>query len=266
MPVRVCIAGPLTGPRACYGDLIREAISDSPQREGLSIHFFDDKANPQVVKLHLAEIIKKSDVVIGHFNSDCAQAAIPAYRMAGIPLLLPASTAAHLGEGESVFQLCSTEAEQVKEMIAVADSQYPDSMRYYWADGSAYSHRLLKWLQAHHGYPIPEIGTSSKGGHGAGGVTFYLGAHFSILARMHQEGALWLGAAICCDDCDITEFTQRARPETWVCSSTPGYSELLQRAVDIVWRVMYRKSNNWADYFDERGMYLPTSWQSYCIK
>ncbi|MEJ1267037.1 hypothetical protein WDV93_04535 [Pantoea ananatis] len=89
------------------------------------------------------------------------------------------------------------------------------------------------------------------------GLRFIWGTHFSILARMRQEGALWLGAAICCDDCDIKEFTQCARPGTWVCSSTPGYRELLQRSVDIAWRVMYRNSNNWADYFDERGRYLP---------
>lgn len=266
MPVRVCIAGPLTGPRACYGELIRGAIADLPQREGLSIHFFDDKANPQVVERHLAEIIRQSDVVIGHFNSNCAQAAIPAYRAAGIPLLLPASTATHLGDGKSVFQLCATEAEQVKELKAVADRHYPDSTRYYWADGSAYSQRLLERLQAHYGHPIPEISASDNSDRSAGGVTFYLGAHFSILARMRQEGASWRGAAICCDDCDIAEFTQRARPGTWVCASTPGYRELLQRSMDIAWRVMYCNSNNWTDYFDERGRYLPADWQSYCVK
>ncbi|MGM3175591.1 hypothetical protein [Dickeya lacustris] len=264
MQLRVCIAGPLTGPRACYGELIRKAMADVLPKEGLSIHFFDDKADPHTVKRHLEQIIAHSDVVIGHFNSDCAQAAIPAYRAAGIPLLLPASTAAHLGDGESVFQLCATDVEQVSELKAIADSHFPHSTRYYWADGSNYSRRLLNLLQQQYEYAIPEIDASNDDGEG--GVTFYLGAHFSILERMRHEGASWRGAAICCDDCDITEFTQCARPGVWVCSSMPGYSDLLKRSVNMAWKVMCLKHNTWADYFDERGRYLPAGWKGYCIK
>ncbi|WP_218278153.1 ABC transporter substrate-binding protein, partial [Pseudomonas sp. HMWF006] len=104
-PRPVGIVGPLTGPRAAYGEWLRRAAQGS----ALPLVWADDAADP-VAAVDAAHrlLAAGAEVVIGHFNSECARAAGALYRAAGVPLLLPAATAADLCQSVGAFRLCAS--------------------------------------------------------------------------------------------------------------------------------------------------------------
>lgn len=70
-PRPVGIVGPLTGPRAAYGEWLRRAAQGS----ALPLVWADDAADP-VAAVDAAHrlLAAGAEVVIGHFNSECARA------------------------------------------------------------------------------------------------------------------------------------------------------------------------------------------------
>lgn len=263
--LRIGVVGPLTGARSAYGDLIRHAIEDLGHCPELDLRLIDDQAQPEVARRLAAEIAADVDIVVGHFNSDCARAAIPLYRVAGVPLLLPASTDPELSDGVSVFRLCADEPREAAVIVDLWQRAFQDLALHAWTDGSPYGGRLLQRLEAEIGRRIPEAPPPTHPAKGGRCVVVYLGSHVAILQRMREEGPEWRGVSICCDDCHIEEFESQARLGAWVCAPQPDYRQLLQHAIDIAHKVLYLRTYRWSDFFDAQGQSLRATWRLYRV-
>ncbi|MBA2672104.1 ABC transporter substrate-binding protein [Ramlibacter sp.] len=265
--LKVAVPGPLTGPRAAYGDMIRGAVAAFATAPDLEFQLVDDQADPAVAARVAAMVVQGgADVVIGHFNSDCARTAMPIYRSAGIPLLLPASTAAGLADGQGVFRLCADEVQQVHEIAIFLRETLGGRRLSVWSDGSAYAHRLRRVLEAATGRTLPDAPPSDDPEQGAGCVVVYLGAHVAVGQRLRQEGPIWSGIAVCCDDCAIDDFESQARAGTWICAPHLDYGQLLQEAVLISRRVLLLRTGRWDEVFDAHGEHRAATWRLRQIK
>lgn len=252
--MRVAVPGPLTGPRAAYGELIRKAVENLGVLPNLDTRFFDDKADPTAAERVAKEIVNDSiDVVVGHFNSDCARSAIPIYHAAGMPLLLPASTAPGLADGQSVFRLCADESRQAETIVAFLRETLQDCKPYIWIDGSIYGSRLRNQIETVFGGVLPSAPQSDNITAARNAVVVYCGTHVSILERFAAEGAQWPAHRICCDDCFVEEFVSQARPGTWVCAPHLDYGRLTQEAIIIAYNVLIQQTARWQDAFDASG-------------
>lgn len=81
--------------------------------------FYDDNASV-AGGLKAAEffIRQNVDVVIGHFASESAAAALPLYKTHAIPLILPASTCASLTQrSDLVFRLCASDETLARKLV-----------------------------------------------------------------------------------------------------------------------------------------------------
>ncbi|MCD9591933.1 FAD-dependent oxidoreductase [Streptomyces sp. 8ZJF_21] len=91
--VRVAVVGPFSGPRAAWGELLTRAAADHGD-PGVVWEFHDDRGDADaaegVARALTAEPVVRA--VIGHFNSLGAARALPHYRRAGLPVLLPLAT------------------------------------------------------------------------------------------------------------------------------------------------------------------------------
>jgi len=252
--LKVAVVGPLSGPRAAYGELIREALAAFGRRPALEVQVRDDQALPAVARQVAAEIRSAGvAAVVGHFNSDCARAASAVYRDAGIPLLLPASTAVGLADGRHVFRLCGTERQQAQAIAGLLRDELRPLTASVWSDGSPYAGRLLACLESAWGAALQAAPAASDAFALGRHAVAYLGSHVAVMDRMREEAPGHAGASVCCDDCWIDEFSQAARSGTFVCAPHEGYGQLLQDALAIVEQVLVRQRADWADFFDLAG-------------
>lgn len=264
--LRIAVLGPQSGPRAAYGELIRNAVAGVGFLEQMDITLFDDKAEPVVAEKVAAAIARSDiDVAIGHFNSDCARAAIPVYRAAGIPLLLPASTAPGLADGRSVFRLCADELRQAEAIVSFWRGKLLGQTLRVWTDGSPYGTRLRHQLETAFGNTLPDAPQPCDIEAAKGAVVVYCGSHITVLGRFAEEGTQWSGSAICCDDCFIKEFELQARSGTWVCAPHRDYLRLLQEAIVIAHRVLVQKTVHWQDIFEASGENRDASWRMHQV-
>ncbi len=93
-----------------------------PGLAGIEFVFADDGADAQVAKSVANRFLRAGvDLVIGHFSSDAAVAAMEVYEKAGIPLLTPAATAdALVAEHPLAFRLCPADgrlADRLLELV-----------------------------------------------------------------------------------------------------------------------------------------------------
>lgn len=80
----------------------------------------DDRAMPESA-LSAANLLmrQKADVVVGHFASAAATAALPIYAGHGLPVFLPAATHGNLTEPyDNVFRLCKTDSDLARSLVA----------------------------------------------------------------------------------------------------------------------------------------------------
>lgn len=79
---------------------------------GLRFIFEDDDASPEGGRRAARQLIARgADIVVGHFSSDAAGAALPLYEAAGIAVLLPAATKQDLVTGIThAFRLCPSDS------------------------------------------------------------------------------------------------------------------------------------------------------------
>ncbi len=264
--LRVAVPGPQSGPRAAYGKLIRKAVAGLGSLPQLEIRLLDDKAEPTVAERVAAAIVKDGiDVVVGHFNSDCARAAIPLYQAAGVPLLLPASTAPGLADGRSVFRLCADESRQAEAIVALWRGTLHGRKPSVWSDGSAYAIRLRHQLETAFGSALPDAPPPDDIGAAKRAAIAYCGTHVAVLKRFAEEGALWPSSAVCCDDCFIEEFDSKARPGTWVCAPHADYGQLLQEAIILVHNIFVQKTTQWQEVFDAKGESRNAVWRMHQV-
>jgi len=251
----VAIVGPLSGPRAAYGKLIETTVANFQCPPGLHWQLFDDQAQPEVALKTAHEICAVDfDVVIGHFNSDCARAVRSVYREADIPLLLPASTAVGLPDGRHVFRLCPDDLKQTAAMVALIRDRYADFQMYYWSDGSSYAQRLHTLLECMLGCALLNVSSHASSAPATGHAVVYLGSHVSIMQKMASEGEQMKDrVSICCDDCWIDEFFVSARAQTYICAPHASYKELLEHALSIVQSVYLERASPMEQFFDAMG-------------
>lgn len=75
----------------------------------------DDACEEGAIKAAAEICHSGADVVIGHFASSAARAALPFYKEVGIPLILPAATEDELtSQSDSVFRICAPDSAQAK--------------------------------------------------------------------------------------------------------------------------------------------------------
>lgn len=95
-----------------------EYIKSYLEKECLDVELIlvsDDACEEGAIKAAAEICHSGADVVIGHFASPAAKAALPFYEEAGIPLILPAATEDVLtSQSENVFRICAPDSAQAK--------------------------------------------------------------------------------------------------------------------------------------------------------
>lgn len=259
--LRIAVPVTLSGPRAAYGNMVREVVAEFANIADLNIELFDDKADPAFAATLASTILtSNSDVVVGHFNSDCARVAAPIYAAKGLPLVLPASTALGIPDGRNVFRVCSDEDQEAREIVVLINKIAKDREVCVWCDGSSYSRRIRDQVEAIYGAPLENLMNIVLRRESCNLVVLYFGSHVSIMNQFASEGMSWGGVSVCCDDCSIDDFLSRARPNTWVCMPNRPYSNLVKDSILIVDRILRRRDASWQDFFDISGNCKDASW------
>ena len=102
-PIYFALVGPMTGSSAVSGQAMLEAVSlyinQANQQGGiyghvLGLKVFDDRANPELAKLHAQKIVDDPSIigVLGHYSSNTSLAASPIYKQYGIPVITGSAT------------------------------------------------------------------------------------------------------------------------------------------------------------------------------
>lgn len=123
-PIRIAVAGPMSGPLGSMGQSIRNAV-DLAVTEwnkaggllGRKIHLvvLDDKFDLQTATDGARRLVKEGIWgVVGHVNSSISMTVAPVYGEAGVPMITPASTDPRLTEQgyEAVFRTCGRDDQQ----------------------------------------------------------------------------------------------------------------------------------------------------------
>ncbi len=192
------VAGPFSGPRAAYGDILKHAVELSSG--SFRLQYEDDCAQVSQARAAAERLVQAGvDAVVGHFNSDCARVAGPIYQAAGIPFLMPASTASGLISETGGYRICAPDDAQV-ETLAIWLQRRQLQMGEIWSDGSPYADRLQKMIQLR----CPMVGPGQQSQ-----VCALLGAHHHVAAELQRRGRLD-EVVFVPDDCAIPEFVELA--------------------------------------------------------
>lgn len=123
-PVRIGVAGPITGPQAKNGEDLQDgttiAIEEWNARGGvlgrkIEIVVRDDQKDPKQAVVAAGQLIAQGVAgVVGHFNSGCTIPASENYNNAGIVSITPASTNEDVTDRKLplVFRVCGRDDEQ----------------------------------------------------------------------------------------------------------------------------------------------------------
>jgi ABC-type branched-subunit amino acid transport system substrate-binding protein len=116
---RVAVVGPFSGPRSAWGRLLVDSLVVAG--DGVRWMLYNDGGDADLGRRRAEEIVRDGgySAVIGHFNSRGARAALPLYRAAGIPCLLPLATEPGLTalSGGLVLRWCATDDGQVLTLL-----------------------------------------------------------------------------------------------------------------------------------------------------
>ncbi|MFB7510432.1 FAD-dependent oxidoreductase, partial [Streptomyces broussonetiae] len=199
--VRVAVVGPFSGPRAAWGELLTRAAAGHTD-PGFAWEFHDDRGDAEeaerVARALTADPGAGVRAVVGHFNSLGAARALPWYRQAGLPLLLPLATDPDLlaRGGGGALRWCPHDAGQ-PGAIRRAAQDLGIAVPAVVDDGSAYGRRLAERFGAGSGKapPAPDDPLVVCGTHHGAAAT----AH-----RLRAEGRQ--GPLFFTDDCAVPEF------------------------------------------------------------
>jgi glycine/D-amino acid oxidase-like deaminating enzyme len=213
---RVAVVGPLSGPRAPWGRLLTEAAAALPHGR-VGWEMFDDQGDAALGATRAREIVSDGGfaAVAGHFNSLGARAALPLYRRAGLPVLLPLATAPGLGDDGCglVLRFCPDDDAQAAAIIRACGNRRLPRIGVAH-DGSGYGAGLaervlaaaaghvpaepLRWLdEPARAVPLaPDMPVVACGVHHA-------------IARLLLRRAADAALVIVPDDCDVPDFAAR---------------------------------------------------------
>ncbi|MFE2291649.1 FAD-dependent oxidoreductase [Streptomyces sp. NPDC059452] len=210
-PARVAVVGPFSGPRAAWGELLREgAAGPVAPAAGSSAawEFHDDRgdaATAREVGLRLARDLELV-AVIGHFNSLGAHHALPGYRDARLPVVLPLSTKPGLLDGSDGWALrwCPDDLGQLVALRAAVSAAGHTGLE-VTDDGSDYGRRLADTVT---GLPDDGLTVVRTAIPSAGSAALLVcGTHVGAARTARQAVAAGrTGPLLFPDDCAIGEF------------------------------------------------------------
>lgn len=269
----IALVGPLSGPRSAHAPLLAHAAKHLDHL-GFPYLLLDDGAEPEVA-LNVAQQLAKRAVsaVIGHFNSACAEVALPVYRENGVVLMLPASSQDGLTTYGGAYRLCARDSQQAALMLRfVARQAIANEEMEVVADGSAYSRRMVNALYAAlNDEEIPIV----KGDQ-LPGATCRLRL---VLATC--QGALnisqhirdWPGVSLYSDDAHVKTFARQAMPsKTFVIGPEPDYEHLIVRACNLIGDARADNATSldkWltaSGYFDVSGNAKDAEWRIHALQ
>lgn len=242
---RVAVVGPFSGPRAAWGELLKEAVSGSPtaRGSGLSWEFLDDRGDAETA-VKLAEQIARDGgylAVLGHFNGFGAAAAIPLYR-GKVPLLLPLSTKPGLLRGEQWVLRWSPDDNA--QMRALSQAILGRGVRNVMIlrEQSAYGEDLARCFAANFAGSHPASSAHVPGAPlrlaPEPGAILICGSH-PVCAKIATDvrATGFAGLLAFTDDCGIGEFPRLIRPapgEAVVARVSDGPAGLVRVSVEAL--------------------------------
>ena len=206
---RVAVVGPFTGPRAAWGELLADGVA-ALRHLPVMWELLDDRGDAREAAARAREVVADGGfaAVAGHFNSQGARAALPAYRDAGLAVVLPLATSPGLLDGMAgtALRLCPDDDDQARAIVAACLAE--GHRRLVVADdGSAYGRRLASGVLAAAGAQPAVTAAPTTWPPPDGVATVVCGVHHAV-ARLLASGGRRAGAVVVTDDCDVPEFAQ----------------------------------------------------------
>ena len=217
--IRVAVVGPLSGPRAVWGELLTSAVLRH-QYPGIVWELHDDRGDVGLARERALQIVADGGyrAVIGHFNSLGAAAALPVYRSAGIPVLLPLSTASGLlaGAGGGALRWCAEDRGQLAVLARAAQCRGVRELA-VTDDGSANGTHLADEACGQAALPLPLRRMPAGEPPEARGALLVCGTHAGAAAAANRlQAAGFRGTFYFTDDCAVPQFAdllnKTARP------------------------------------------------------
>lgn len=128
------------------------AMNDHPG-DSPELIWVDDRASPEG-GFAAAEQLRNSEaaLVVGHYASAAARGALPVYREAGIPLLLPAATADSLtADFGNAFRLCGSDTQLAKYIYRCLAPRHQHGKISILNDGSVHGRGLSGTIRSYFG-------------------------------------------------------------------------------------------------------------------
>jgi branched-chain amino acid transport system substrate-binding protein len=229
------VVGPFSGPRACYGDMLKKQIKQSKLCEEMQIILADDEANP-IRSAKIADFLVSKNVlaVIGHFNSASASVASKIYSKAGIPLILPASTSPVLTKIPLTFRMCPHDNNQIAAIFNFLRKHLPARVA-IWTDESRYGLSLRrKLIQQFQDNDIKWVDPNELK---ESDLLVCLGSHYKVAETLRKLKNTYPHlTAICCDDCAINEFKLLLNniKNIWVITPHPDFSICVKQSFELI--------------------------------
>ncbi|WP_329119016.1 FAD-dependent oxidoreductase [Streptomyces sp. NBC_01353] len=155
---RGAVVGPFSGPRAAWGEHLERAAA---LYGDVNWELYDDRGEAETAR-QIAEAVVaegRHTLVIGHFNSAGARAALPVYRSGGLPVLLPLATTPDLLAdcGGTVLRWCPDDRAQAADLLAAVGAAGHTRIA-VTHDGTAYGEGLARlvrdaWPAGEHARP-----------------------------------------------------------------------------------------------------------------
>ncbi|MEU4099814.1 FAD-dependent oxidoreductase [Streptomyces tanashiensis] len=169
---RGAVVGPFSGPRAVWGEHLERAA----ERYGTAAtwELYDDRGEAETAR-QIAEAVVaegRHALVVGHFNSAGAAAALPVYRAAGLPVLLPLATTPGLlaDSAGTLLRWCPDDRAQAADLLAaVRDAGHTRFAVTH--DGSAYGERLALLVRDASAVARPALPSGAVVSDGSGPAT-----------------------------------------------------------------------------------------------
>jgi glycine/D-amino acid oxidase-like deaminating enzyme len=221
---RAAVVGPFSGPRAAWGELLERGAA---AHRGVHWDLHDDQGVAAIARYVAEAVVAESRyaLVIGHFNSAGARAALPVYKAAGLPVLLPLATAPRLLTDLSgtALRWCPDDLAQLVELRAAA-LEAGHTRLAITDDGSTYGGMLAQLLQSLSGGTTSEAATRDD----EATALVVCGTHAGAaqVAR-DRRAAGFDGALYFTDDCAVDEFADLlgdASANAWVARLRGGAS------------------------------------------
>ncbi|MEU6880146.1 FAD-dependent oxidoreductase [Streptomyces sp. NPDC046712] len=144
---RGAVVGPFSGPRAAWGEHLERAAA---LHGAVNWELYDDRGEAETAR-QIAEAVVaegRHTLVIGHFNSAGARAALPVYRAGGLPVLLPLATTPDLlaDSAGTVLRWCPDDRAQATDLLTAVGAAGHTRIA-VTHDGTAYGEGLARLVR-----------------------------------------------------------------------------------------------------------------------